>query len=248
MTSISNSCSGLSRPVPRAWHGEYGKVLGVLAVAQAPLSEDQIAAITVLSPVVTRGALQKMREVLETDEGRPASQREYSLYHRSLADFLLDRDRAEEYWLDDVAMHRLVTAHYRACRTDGWRACDEYGMRYLATHLLAGHEIARLQSLLDEDWIRMRYERGHYSYDGVLGDVELAWRAAEQATEPDRRRRARPPTSHRTCGGRSLFPASAAWPPAFRPTCSARWCAAANGPPSRAWSTRGACRRESRAA
>jgi hypothetical protein len=165
---------------PQAWHGEYGKVLGILAVAQAPLSEDQIAAIAVLSPAVIRGALHKLREVLEADEGRPASQREYSLYHRSLADFLLDRDRAEDYWLDDVSQHRLVAEHYLASGTDGWRACDEYGMRYLATHLLGGREIARLQSLLDHDWIRMRYERGHYSYDGVLGDVELAWRAAEQ--------------------------------------------------------------------
>ena len=168
---------------PRAWHGGYGRVLGVLAVAQAPLSEDQIAAITALSLVVTRGALREMREVLETDEGRLASQREYSLYHRSLADFLLDRDRAEEYWLDEVSMHQMVATRYWACRTSGWRASDEYGMRYLAAHLLAGHEIAHLQSLPDEDWIRMRYERGHYSYDGVLDDVELAWRAAEQANQ-----------------------------------------------------------------
>jgi hypothetical protein len=164
----------------QAWQGEYGKVLGILAVAQAPLSEDQIAAIAVLSPVVIRGALHKLREVLEADEGKPASQREYSLYHRSLADFLLDRDRAEDYWLDAASQHRLVAEHYLASGPDGWRACDEYGMRYLATHLFGGREIARLQSLLDHDWIRTRYERGHYSYDGVLGDVELAWRAAEQ--------------------------------------------------------------------
>ncbi len=84
---------------PRAWQGEYGRALGVLAIAQAPLPEDQIAAITVLSPVVTRSALLQMREVLETDESRlraSASTR----YYCSLADFLLDRDRAEEYWLD----------------------------------------------------------------------------------------------------------------------------------------------------
>jgi len=165
----------------QAWHSEYGKVLGVLAVGQVPLTEDQIANFTALPPTATRVALRKMRELLEADESRPASQRVYSLYHRSLADFLLDRDRAEEYWLDDVSMHQLVTAYYWASRTAGWRTCDEYGMRYLATHLFAGREIARLQSLVDEDWIRMRYERGRYSYDGVLDDVELAWRAAEQS-------------------------------------------------------------------
>lgn len=172
----------VQRLVPAgSWPGEYGRVLGVLAVGQAPLSEDQIAGITGFPSAATRGVLRAMREVLDADESQPASQRVYSLYHRSLADFLLDRDRAEEYWLDEVSMHRLVTAHYWAYRANGWRAVDDYGMRYLATHLLAAEEIARLQSLADEDWIRMRYERGRYSYDGVLTDAELAWSAAEQA-------------------------------------------------------------------
>ena len=247
MTSTSNSCSGSSRP-PRAWQGEYGRVLGVLAIAQAPLPEDQIAAITVLSPVVTRSALLQMREVLETDEKPTASQREYSLYHRSLADFLLDRDRAEEYWLDEVSLHRLVTAHYWACRADGWRTCDEYGMRYLATHLLAGHEIARLQSLPDKDWIRMRSERGHYSYDGVLGDVELAWRAAEQADQDqiaDGKQAAYVAQDVRWALIVSSIGSLAAGIPADLLGALVR---RANGPPSRAWSTRGACQRESRAA
>ena len=174
----------MQRLVPadvQAWHGEYGKVLGVLAAGQVPLTEDQIVNFTALSPTSTRGALWKMRELLDTDDSRRASQRVYSLYHRSIEDFLLDRDRAEEYWLDEVSMHRLVTAYYWSTRTVAWRTCDDYGLRYLASHLFAGCEIACLQSLVDESWIQMRYERGHYSYDGVLDDVELAWQAAEQA-------------------------------------------------------------------
>ena len=232
----------------QAWHSEYGKVLGVLAVGQVPLTEDQIANFTALPPTATRVALWKMRELLETDESRPASQRVYSLYHRSLADFLLDRDRAEEYWLDDVAMHKLVTAYYRTSRTAGWRTCDEYGMRYLATHLFAGHEIARLQSLVDEDWIRMRYERGRYSYNGVLDDVELAWRAAEQSNRIQIANGE--PATYVAQDVRWALTISSigSLAAASRLTCSARLCAGASGPPSRVWPTRGACRKGSHGA
>lgn len=161
------------------WHQRYGTLLGVLAVSQVPLGEDRLRAFTSLEPAAVRSTLARLRELLDADDGVPASRRVYSLYHRSFGEFLLDRDRAEEYWLDAAPLHRLIADHYWRVHRAHWEQCDDYGLTNLAVHLFEAGDVPRLQSLVDEAWIQVRYHRRSFSYDGVLDDTDLAWRAAE---------------------------------------------------------------------
>ena len=170
----------LSKKSTEAWDAEYGKILGILAVCRTPVTEGQISNYTALRPTRVRSVLTKLRQILEANERAPARQRAYSLYHSSFAEFLINPDRAEEYWVDSNMLNRLIALHYWNNHHADWQSCDDYGLTYLAAHLLEGDEIERLQSLVDKEWVAVRYRQRNYNYDGLLGDIELAWRAAER--------------------------------------------------------------------
>ncbi|GAA3431791.1 AAA family ATPase [Kutzneria kofuensis] len=168
----------LAGPGQRGRYREIAAVLAVLAVAQQPLDEDHVARFTGLPAVTVRGALTDLRQFLHTDDTLPATTRTYALYHASFAELLLDRDRAEEYWVDGAAAHHAIAVAYLG----GDRShCDDYGLNSLAVHLYEAGDVGPLQSLVDAAWIAERRSRRNDGYDGVLADLDLAWRAAEQA-------------------------------------------------------------------
>jgi hypothetical protein len=81
-----------------AWRRKYAPVLGTLAVAQEALNRQQLAALVDLPKSEIVEIVNDLRQLLDVNDALPASQRTYALYHRSLADFLLDEDRAEDYF------------------------------------------------------------------------------------------------------------------------------------------------------
>ncbi|MGD0605111.1 MAG: ATP-binding protein [Streptosporangiaceae bacterium] len=156
-------------------------VLAILAVVQQPSDERRLARYTGLPPATVRGALADLRQFMHTDDAAPASARTFALYHASFGELLLDAERAEEYWIDGAAAHHdIATAYYEAHRDD-WSGCDDYGLNYLATHLFEAGDAGVLQTLVDTAWMTERRKRRNGSYDGVLSDVDLAWRAAESS-------------------------------------------------------------------
>lgn len=131
----------------QTWRKDYAPVLGVLAVAQAALTREQLASFVQIKKSKVLEVLETLRQFLDTDESLPASQRTYAMYHRSLADWLLDEDKAEGYWCDPVEQHERIIDYYRA-EKNNWNPTnlndlDDYGLRYLATHLA---ETAKLSS------------------------------------------------------------------------------------------------------
>lgn len=82
----------------RIWEDEYMSILGILAVAQEALTEDLISRLLGTENSKVRRILVSVRQLLDTDELIPASQRTYAIYHRSFSEFLLDSDKSEEYW------------------------------------------------------------------------------------------------------------------------------------------------------
>jgi hypothetical protein len=66
--------------------------------------------------------------------------------------------------------HTQIGRYYLLHRGD-WTHCDDYGLNSLAIHLAEGDEPARALELLDEDWMRARYQRGGYTYTGFSADV-----------------------------------------------------------------------------
>jgi AAA domain len=132
----------------QTWRRNYAPLLGILAVAQAALTREQLAGFVQLKKPEVLEILETLRQFLDTDESLPASQRTYAIYHRSLADWLLDEDKAEGYWCDPVEQHERIIDYYRA-EANNWNQTnlnklDDYGLRYLATHLA---ETAKISSL-----------------------------------------------------------------------------------------------------
>ena len=164
-------------------YGEIKAVLAILAVVQQPADERHLARYTGLPPATVRGALADLRQYLRTDDTAPASTRTFALYHASFGELLLDAERAEEYWIDGAAAHQAIASAYREAHRDDWSGCDDYGLNYLATHLFEADDAEALQTLIDAAWIAERRKRRNGGYDGVLSDVDLAWRAAESSDQ-----------------------------------------------------------------
>jgi AAA ATPase domain len=122
-----------------AWRERYAPVLGILAVAQQALTEEQLGSFGGIKKGQVRDILTALRQLLDMDESLPASQRTYTLYHRTFADFLLDEDRAEEYWCERQEQLQRIINHYRGkvpyWDAVDWHQVDDYGLMHLATHL-----------------------------------------------------------------------------------------------------------------
>ena len=124
-------------PVYRTWEDPYQPILGTLAVEREALNRQQLADIVNIGKGRVVPALTSVRQLLSEDDNVPASQRTYTFYHRSLADFLLDEDAAEEYWCDEIEQHERVAAHYLPdCEAGISDPLDPYGLRNLAFHLV----------------------------------------------------------------------------------------------------------------
>jgi len=132
----------------QTWRRDYAPILGVLAVAQTALTREQLAGFVQMKKTQVLEVLETLHQFLDTDESLPASQRTYAIYHRSLADWLLDEDKAERYWCDPVEQHECIIEHYRSEKNNwsqtNFNELNDYGLRYLATHLA---EIAKISSL-----------------------------------------------------------------------------------------------------
>jgi hypothetical protein len=125
----------LTKKDMEVWTDEYAPVLGTLAVARSSLTESQISAFVKMNRPEVRILLQKLRQLLDTDESVPASQRVYTTYHRSFADFLLNEDRAEEYWCDEIIQHERIARYYLNTFRTSWNDCDTYGLSQLVSHI-----------------------------------------------------------------------------------------------------------------
>src|SRR5262249_34417936 len=122
---------------------EYSQVLGILSVAPEQITETQMAGFISAEITHIRHLIKSLRPFLDVDDSLPASKRGYTIYHRSFADFLLDRDRAETYWCDPKKYHALIARSYMDA--DGSKLqindqLDNYGCRNLPVHLLGAQQ------------------------------------------------------------------------------------------------------------
>ena len=117
-------------PDPEAYRSEIVPVLGVLAVAFAPVPFDVLEQATGQSAGSLNLRLSKLRPYLRADgTGDEAT---YTLFHRSLGEWLTNRDLAGTHWCDPrIAHHAMATG----LNVDP--ASDPYAVRCLPRHLLA---------------------------------------------------------------------------------------------------------------
>jgi hypothetical protein len=167
------------------WHKAYKPMLGLIAIAQGDgLTAERLANMLAADDVSLQ--LEACKQYLNGELPHGP----FRLFHKSLAEFLLDDPRNRLYHIDAAPMHRRVGDYYwRLCQGNGdearlhWSRSDVYGFDWLATHLFAAGEVSRLASLISRDWMEARLAA--HRPGGFIADVELGWRGAlQQSGEP----------------------------------------------------------------
>lgn len=153
------------------WWKQHRPVVGVLAAAQAPLTLDQIATFGARGRQAVRDVLLDMQQFLDPVQW---AQGRYQLYHESVADFVADETRADEFWVDMPPVHGAIARHFLQRYGGDWLACDDaYGLRHLPTHLHLGgmeHELHEL--LLTYSWLQARLNETDVAT--LVADLDLA--------------------------------------------------------------------------
>lgn len=161
-----------------AWRTYLKPLLGSLAVAFQPLSEEQLAGFTQLEVEDVRHLLRELRQFVEP-VGSPALHR---IYHTSFAEYLLDRHRNKAYWIDARRAHARIADYYRA-DSQRWHEHHRYVSRYLSTHLFMAQRYTDLFDLVDDVPWYAKQSKVDPSGATYVNDLYQAWRAAEAEDE-----------------------------------------------------------------
>ncbi|MEZ4730272.1 MAG: hypothetical protein R3E79_24340 [Caldilineaceae bacterium] len=163
------------------WRRLYEPVLGVLVAAQAPLTRALVEQFTGLSTREVRFGLQDLQQFLDPVS---ATEERYFLYHQSIRDWLQEERRAQEFWVDVVLAHRRITEYYWNTYSSNWHLCDDYGLSFLALHLLGAEQQAVLTKLLTSspNWMEAKINR--LDSLGYIGDIEQAIQSYVEPLNP----------------------------------------------------------------
>jgi len=167
-----------------AWQKYLRPFLGVLAVAQEPLSEEQIIAFTDLKRETIRDLRRELRQFVETVDGQSPR---YRIYHASFAEYLLNSEHNRDYWIDGQERHRRIADRYLnawgglgaglpGLQDPAKRDLDGgYGLRQLAAHLEGAGRFQNLRSLVqDSSWYSARSKLDP-SRRGYVSDLDRAF-------------------------------------------------------------------------
>ena len=173
------------------WNTKYGPVLGLIAVGQGDGLLYKHLKRFARKDVAS--ALRDCKQYLDGD----LPDGPFRPFHRSFADFLLDKRVNIHYPIDGATMHAKIVKDY--CPVSGcggaWTNWDYYGVRYLATHLAQaalnsgngnGHLYAeRLVRLMVNDDFQAYHLSVVDDVAALQSDMEQALRTA--AADPDPR-------------------------------------------------------------
>jgi hypothetical protein len=174
------------------WKSKYQPILGTLTVALEPVTEDELENFTDIKPRQLRQDLGVIRQFL--DEARnEAGKTTYAIFHQSLRDYLLNKERNQHFWCDAKEQQALIIDYYKK-KTQKWRQLsqiDRYGVRHLTQHLVIAGQGKKLHTLLAVEtsdgqnaWFVLKDQIGDTT--GFLSDIALAWDQAEHEFETNR--------------------------------------------------------------
>jgi hypothetical protein len=171
------------------WKSQYQPILGTLTAALEPVTEDELENFTNIKPRQLRQDLGVIRQFL--DEARnEAGKTTYAIFHQSLRNYLLNKDRNHHFWCDVKEQHALIIDYYKK-KTQMWQhlsQIDRYGVRHLAQHLVIAERVKELHTLLATEtssrqnmWFVLKDQIGDTA--GFLADIALAWKQVEEEFE-----------------------------------------------------------------
>lgn len=142
----------LARKAQDDWRRMYRPVLGVLAVAQEPLSFESLATLSGANEQDASDVVEDLRQFLNVPLVGDAGM--YQIYHASFADFLTDRQRNPAYWIDPLLQNSQLVEQLFArygptlaqCRS---QMLDRYALRQAATHLNRAARLAAERGQLE---------------------------------------------------------------------------------------------------
>ena len=178
--------SFLSRFSEEDWSKLYKPIFGILLIALEPISEEQILNFTKIDSEDVRYSIRIASQFfdVETDE---QNKEIYSIFHQSLRDYLLDKDRNLDFWCDALKQHQRIVTFYEKT-SKFWQELepiDSYGRNYLAQHLVNSDQVEKLHKLLKSEiydeqykqkrpaWFKVKDDKGETA--SFLEDLELAW-------------------------------------------------------------------------
>ena len=148
--------SFLTRFTPQEWEAPYLPLLLVLVVALEPLNEGKLQNFTSMAHTQVRQGLGVLRQFLDAGEDDQHNET-FSLFHRSFRDYLTDEKANRDFWCAPADGHRAIASSYQYTSGTGREQIDDYGLRYVPTHLAGANQRAALKTLLlDFAWLRAK--------------------------------------------------------------------------------------------
>ncbi len=176
-----------------AWRRYLSPFLGVLAVAQEPLSEGQLIGFTELEPEDIRDLLRELSQFVETVDGGQAV---YRIYHTSFAEYLLDSERNRHYWIDGQKAHRRSADYYLNAwagleawlpglqEPEKWELDGGYGLRHVVVHLVQAEGVEDALSIIKPGFREAK--RVHLGTDlSFVRDLEVILGYLEERGQAD---------------------------------------------------------------
>ena len=154
---------------PERYAVEQAPILRCLAAAFAPVPFDLLRSAAGFDPETFNRRIRRLRPFLrETGEGVA---RTVGLFHRSISDWLIDAERAGDYFCDAAAGHEVL-----ARVLGGDRRASTYSVRWLPRHLLALRQWDLLAALLaDLEFLKAAWNSDQY-------EVLRYWATIERET------------------------------------------------------------------
>ncbi|MCQ0987164.1 hypothetical protein [Jiella marina] len=147
-----------------AWPEQLGRLLGALAVARGPLSEEELARVTKLPLSVVHARLGLVRQYLRVDE-----EDRWSVYHATFAEFLLNKRDSGPFWCPEEEQHqRFIDWALPKGKGIAWSETSPYTLRHLIHHILAveGESFsASLWAILSGEYVSARFQIGHQAHE-----------------------------------------------------------------------------------
>ncbi|MFI7407747.1 hypothetical protein ACIBU0_03555 [Streptomyces sp. NPDC049627] len=159
------------------WRSSYAPVLGVLAVARAPLRVPELALAAGVDVETVDDVLGQIEQF--TERVPVPGDLAFTLYHRSFGEFLLNQDRSR----NPRPLRPAAMYHARLASSFDEFPDNGYVLRHMAEHLAEAGQVDRLVSAATGPFLRRQWEI--LGAPAALGTLRLALRAAADAGRDD---------------------------------------------------------------
>jgi hypothetical protein len=108
ITVLQNSIPNTFRPLEKVrLYARQRRMLGSIAILLSPLSAASLAKVISISGIQVTQTLERLQAILDVPKDVAGFLR---LHHPSFRDFLLNKDRCGDFWVDEKKAHQMLAA------------------------------------------------------------------------------------------------------------------------------------------